>query len=143
MIFALRLIAVNRSTSIQDQSQGSGRSSSIKATKVTLFTVILYHSEKSIRDIKPIYRPLFCHSGVVFISLTAVNPRLRLNHQTLLKSPHPHQTYRLDPSLHRSYMDIVCFCLLKALAAELRLWFGKCTNHSLLSFFEAGTPSYK
>jgi len=30
-----------------------------------LFTMILYNSENSIRDIRPFCRPLFCHSSVV------------------------------------------------------------------------------
>jgi len=37
-----------------------GRSPPIIAIKVTLFTIILYNSENSIRD----KRPLFCHSSV-------------------------------------------------------------------------------
>ena len=92
---------------------GGGRSSSIKTTKVTLFTVILYNSEKSIRGIKPIYCPLFCHSGVVFISLTVVNPRLRLNHQTLLKSPPPSTTKLtgwIRPCIDHTWILFVFVC---------------------------------
>jgi len=37
----------------------------LKPTKATLFTMILYNSENDIRDIRPIRRPLFCHSSVV------------------------------------------------------------------------------
>jgi len=37
----------------------------LKPKKVTLFTMISYNSEKSIRDIWPFCRPLFCHSGEV------------------------------------------------------------------------------
>jgi len=42
-----------------------GRSLSLKPTKVTLFTMILYNSENSIRDIRLFCRPLFCHSSFV------------------------------------------------------------------------------
>jgi len=37
----------------------------LKPTKVTLFTMILYNLENSIRSIKPFCRPLFFHSRVV------------------------------------------------------------------------------
>jgi len=37
----------------------------LKPTKVILFTVILHSSENNIRDIRPFWRPLFCHSNVV------------------------------------------------------------------------------
>ena len=37
----------------------------LKPTKVTFFTMILNNSENSIRDIRPFYRPFFCHSSVV------------------------------------------------------------------------------
>jgi len=36
-----------------------------KPMKVTSFTMILYNSVNSIRDIRPFFRPLFCHSSVV------------------------------------------------------------------------------
>ena len=42
-----------------------GRSPPPKPTKVTLFAIILYNLENSIRDIKPICRPIFCHSSAV------------------------------------------------------------------------------
>jgi len=42
-----------------------GEIAPLKPTKVTLFTMILRNSEKSIRDIRPFCRPLFCHSSVV------------------------------------------------------------------------------
>ena len=64
-----------------------------------------------------------------------MNPRLRLNHQILLKSPPP-------PNLPAGSVPasiIHGYCLLKVLAAELRLWFGKCIKHRFPSFFEAGT----
>jgi len=54
-----------------------GRSPLLKLTKVTLFAMILYNSENSIRDIRPFRRPLFCRSSVVEVfntSLTVVNP---------------------------------------------------------------------
>jgi len=35
----------------------------LKPTKVTLFTMILYNSENSIRDIRPFCHPLFCRSS--------------------------------------------------------------------------------
>jgi len=41
------------------------RSLPLKLTKVTLFTMIFYNSENSIRDIRPFYHPLFCHSSVM------------------------------------------------------------------------------
>jgi len=42
-----------------------GQSSPVKSTKVSIFTMILYNSENSIRDIRRFCRPLFCHSSVV------------------------------------------------------------------------------
>jgi len=42
-----------------------GRSPPLKLTKVTLFTMIFYHPDNGIRDIRPFCRPLFCHSSVV------------------------------------------------------------------------------
>jgi len=42
--------------------------------------MILYNSENNFRDIRPFWRPLFCHSSVVkedpgyFISFIVVNP---------------------------------------------------------------------
>jgi len=50
--------------------------SPLKPTKVSLFTILLYNSENSIRDIRPFCRPLFCHNmccEVYFISHTVVN----------------------------------------------------------------------
>jgi len=41
------------------------RSPSLKPTKVTLFTMIMYNSENSIRDMRPFCRQLFCHSTAV------------------------------------------------------------------------------
>jgi len=38
---------------------------SLKPTKVTLFTLILYNFQKNIRDIRPFCRLLFCHSTAV------------------------------------------------------------------------------
>jgi len=37
----------------------------LRPAKVTLFTMILYNSENSIRDIKPFCHPMFGHSIVV------------------------------------------------------------------------------
>jgi len=42
-----------------------GAIASLKLTKVTLFTMIFYNSENSIRDIRPFCCPLFCNSSVV------------------------------------------------------------------------------
>jgi len=38
----------------------------LKLAKVSLFTVILYNSEISIRDLKPFCHLLFCHSRLLF-----------------------------------------------------------------------------
>jgi len=38
---------------------------SLKPTKVTLFTIILYNSENNICDARPFCRPLFCHRSAV------------------------------------------------------------------------------
>jgi len=67
-----------------------GKIASLKPTRVTLFTMILYKSEKSIRDKRPFCHPLLCRSSAVkytFTSLTVVNPRMRLDYQKSLKSP--------------------------------------------------------
>ena len=37
----------------------------LKPTKVAFFTMICYNSENSINDIRPLCRPLFCHSSFV------------------------------------------------------------------------------
>jgi len=57
----------------------------LKPMKVTLLTMILYNSEKSIRDIKPFCRPLFCHNHVV--KYTTV-----------------HLSYRNDPVMRLDYI---------------------------------------
>jgi len=44
---------------------GGGRSTLLKTTKVTLFTVILYNFEKRIRNLRQFSHPLFWHSNVV------------------------------------------------------------------------------
>jgi len=61
----------------------------LKPTKVTLFTMILYNSESSIRNIRPFYRPLFLHSSVekYTSSFCSSQTVMRLDYQILLKSP--------------------------------------------------------
>ena len=51
----------------QGRSQGVaiGAIAPLKPKKATFFSMILYKSEKSIRDIRTFCRPLFCHSSVV------------------------------------------------------------------------------
>jgi len=50
-------------------SQWGGRPTP-KPTKVNIFTMIfLYNSQNSIRDLRPFFRPLFCHSSVVKYTL--------------------------------------------------------------------------
>jgi len=49
---------------MKQNNERLGRSPPLKPTKVTLFTMILYNTENSIRDIRPFCRPLFCHSSV-------------------------------------------------------------------------------
>ena len=51
----------------QGRIQGGrlGRSFPVKPTKAILFTIILYNSQNYIRDVRPLCRPLFCHSNVV------------------------------------------------------------------------------
>ena len=54
------------------QSQGQiqrGAIAPLKLTKLTFFTMILYNSESTIGDIRPIWVPLFCHSSVVKYTL--------------------------------------------------------------------------
>jgi len=60
-------------------------------TKVTFFTMILNNSENSIRNIRPFFRPLFCHKSVVrILHLSYYNePVMRLDFQILLISPPP------------------------------------------------------
>ena len=52
-----------------------GAIASLKSTTVTLFTMIFYNSENSIRDIRPLYRPLFCHRSVVKYTLSFLQYR--------------------------------------------------------------------
>ena len=44
-----------------------GQSPPLKPTTVSFFNIISYNSENNIRDIRPIFRPLFCHRRVVSI----------------------------------------------------------------------------
>jgi len=44
---------------------GGGAIAPSKTYKVTLFTMILYNLDNSIRDIRPFCHPLFCHGSVV------------------------------------------------------------------------------
>jgi len=43
-------------------------------TKAIFFTMILYNSQKSIRDIRPFCRPLFCHSSICHSSVKSPPP---------------------------------------------------------------------
>ena len=43
----------------------AGAISPLKPIKVTLFTIIFYNAEKSIRDIRPFCCPSFCNSSVM------------------------------------------------------------------------------
>jgi len=59
------------------QGEEIGAIPPLKPTKVTLYTIIFYNSENSIRDVNSFCRPLFCHRScfeVNFISLTVVKP---------------------------------------------------------------------
>jgi len=51
----------------QGRIQGGrlGRSPTLKPTKVTFFTIILYNSENNIHDIRPFFRHLCYHTSVV------------------------------------------------------------------------------
>jgi len=54
------------SYSQQGRIQGAiGDIALLKLTLVTSFTMILYNSENSFRDIRPFCRPLFCYKSVV------------------------------------------------------------------------------
>jgi len=74
-----------------------GRSPPLKPAEVALFTMILYNSENSIRDIKPFSRPLFCHSSAVNLSLLQQWTRYETR-VTNITEPPP-LPYSLDPSL--------------------------------------------
>ena len=61
----------------------------VKPTKVTFFTMILYNSENSIRDIRPFCSQLLCHSSLwdlLHLSYSR-EPVMTLDYQILLKSP--------------------------------------------------------
>jgi len=63
-LWCLRDTLLRRDT--QGRVQGAiGTIYPLKPTKITSFTMILYHSEHSIRDVRPFCRQLFCHSSVV------------------------------------------------------------------------------
>jgi len=47
-----------------------GAISPLKPAKVTFFTMILNNSENNIRDLRPFYRRLFCHSRVMKYTLS-------------------------------------------------------------------------
>jgi len=66
------------------KSQGGSRGGAtvpLKLTKVTLFTMILYNSENSIRDVRSFWGQLFCHSGVVKYT-SSLSHVMRLDCQT-------------------------------------------------------------
>jgi len=44
-----------------------GAIATTKLTKLTLFSMILYNSDNSIRDMRTFCHPLFCHSSVMNI----------------------------------------------------------------------------
>jgi len=50
---------------------------SLQPTKVTLFTMIFYDAENSIRDVRPFCRSLFCHSSVVTYTSSLLQQRTR------------------------------------------------------------------
>jgi len=54
-----------RQAQIDAGADPGGAIAPLKSTKRSYFTMILYNSENSIRDIRPFCRPLFCHSSVV------------------------------------------------------------------------------
>jgi len=62
----------------------------LKRAKVSLFTMILYNSENTIRDIRSFCPPLFCQSSVVKNTLSLLQqpsePVMRRDYQILLKS---------------------------------------------------------
>jgi len=51
--------------SVRSGSKGGGAIAPLKPTEATSFTIILYNSENSTRDIRPFCLPSFCHSSVV------------------------------------------------------------------------------
>ena len=57
-----------------------GRSPLLKPPNITLFTMILYKSENSIRDIKPFCRALFCHR--IDVNNTSSLLQLRSRYET-------------------------------------------------------------
>ena len=72
-----------------------GAISPLKLAEVTLFTMILYNSENSIRDIRPFCRPLICHNSVMCSLLHlsySSEPVKRLDYQILLKLTPPNLT---------------------------------------------------
>jgi len=56
---------INFHTQTNQPATAIERSPPLKPTKVTLFTMILYYSENSIRDIRLFRRLLFCLSCVI------------------------------------------------------------------------------
>ena len=56
---------------------GVDRSPQKKPTNVTLFTMIFYNSENSVRDLRPFCRPLFCHSSVLKYTWSLLQQRSR------------------------------------------------------------------
>jgi len=62
---ANKLAELFRSEPGADLVGAIGAIAPLKPKKATSFTMILYNSENSIRDIRPFCRPFFCHSSVV------------------------------------------------------------------------------
>jgi len=74
IVFVLRCLRLGLSGVHLNSNFGRARriqgraASPLKPAKVTLFTMIFYNSESSIRDIRPFCRPLFCYSSVEKLS---------------------------------------------------------------------------
>jgi len=62
MVAYVKTIGVRRGVKTRANPEGNRPP---KTYKLTLFTMIVYNSENSIRNTRPFCHPLFCHSSVV------------------------------------------------------------------------------
>ena len=75
----------------QGRIQGGGTIAPTKTYESNFFHHDFENLENSIRDIRPFWRPLFCHSSVVKYTSCPLQsePAMRLDCQISLKSPPP------------------------------------------------------
>ena len=117
-----------------------------KTYESNFFTMILYNSENNIRDIRPLFRQLFCHRSAVNLWSTHLfyhsEAVMKLDCQVLLKSPtlnslagsapawlNTHSTTASDTGMQRQDKAYVATCKLSAnCVANAEIKYTYCTS---------------